>query len=189
MTNSKLFLICSRFSRSGCVTLTALALRSAASSAILRVYASASTARSRAFLNRAVAISSIVRVILRMLRIARRRCTNARVFAMWTRSRLRLGGGGRRFELRLERVNGGVQFFEHRLPLGVFLPGFHVRDQLADFRLLFVYEAQELGFPLGDLTPVNLVQEAPRAGIDNHHLVEHVHGAVLRLLEDFHHAV
>src|SRR5437588_360658 len=60
----------------------ALALRSAASSAILIVYASASRARSSAFLKRAVAISSIVRVILRMFWIARRRCTRARVLAM-----------------------------------------------------------------------------------------------------------
>ena len=66
----------------GASTLAALALRSAASSAILRVYASASVARSSAFLKRAVAISSIVRVILRMLRIALRRLTRARVLAM-----------------------------------------------------------------------------------------------------------
>src|ERR1700677_1484596 len=60
----------------------ALALKSAASSAILRVKASASVARSKAFLKRAVAISSMVRVILRMLRIALRRLTIARVLAM-----------------------------------------------------------------------------------------------------------
>ncbi len=58
------------------------ALRSAANSTILRVYASASVARSIAFLKRAVAISSIVRVILRMLRIALRRLTRTRVLAM-----------------------------------------------------------------------------------------------------------
>ena len=81
MTRTILFLICSRFSSSGCETLVTVALRSAASSTILRVYASASVARSIAFLKRAVAISSIVRVILRMLRIALRRLTIARVFA------------------------------------------------------------------------------------------------------------
>src|SRR4051812_10976092 len=82
MTSSRLFFTVSRFSSSGCLTLVALALRSAASSVILRVKASACTARSKAFLNRAVAISSIVRVILRMLRIALRRLTKARVFAI-----------------------------------------------------------------------------------------------------------
>src|SRR6478752_4310654 len=60
----------------------ALADKSAANSAILRVYASASLARSKAFLKRAVAINSIVRVILRMLRIALRRFTITREFAM-----------------------------------------------------------------------------------------------------------
>ena len=58
------------------------AARSAASSAILRVKASASMARSIAFLKRAVAINSIVRVILRMFRIALRRVTRTRVLAM-----------------------------------------------------------------------------------------------------------
>src|SRR5262245_8767661 len=77
-----LLLTCSRFSRSGCLTFAALALRSAASSAILRVNASASTARFSARWKRDVAISSIVRVILRMLRIALRRLTIARVLAM-----------------------------------------------------------------------------------------------------------
>ena len=43
---------------------------------------SASTARSMAFLKRAVAINSIVRVILRMLRTALRRLTRTRVLAM-----------------------------------------------------------------------------------------------------------
>ena len=57
-------------------------LRSAASSAILRVYASASVAPSSAFLNRAVAISSIVFVILRMFRTALRRFTSTRRFAI-----------------------------------------------------------------------------------------------------------
>ena len=60
----------------------ALALRSVANSAILRVYASASVARSMAFLNRAVAINSIVRVILRMLCTALRCLTRTRVFAI-----------------------------------------------------------------------------------------------------------
>ena len=46
------------------------------------MYASASVARSRAFLKRAVAISSIVRVIFVMLRTALRRLTSARVLAM-----------------------------------------------------------------------------------------------------------
>src|SRR5438128_6686933 len=82
MTSSRLFLTSCRVSSSGCLILVALALRSAANSAILRVYASASVARSMAFLKRAVAISSIVRVILRMLRTALRRLTRTRVFAM-----------------------------------------------------------------------------------------------------------
>ena len=64
------------------MTSSAVAPRSATSSAILRVYASASVARSSAFLNRAVAISSIVRVILRMFRIALRRLTIARALAI-----------------------------------------------------------------------------------------------------------
>jgi hypothetical protein len=46
------------------------------------VYAVAAEARSIAFLNRAVAISSIVRVILRMLRIERRRLSRTRGLAM-----------------------------------------------------------------------------------------------------------
>src|SRR5256885_11125287 len=83
MTISTLFLISSRFSSSGWVMFVAVALRSAASSAILIVYAAASVARSSAFLKRAVAISSIVRVILRMLRIALRRVTRARVLAIF----------------------------------------------------------------------------------------------------------
>ena len=56
--------------------------RSATSSAILRVYASASVARSSAFVNRAVAISSIVRVILRMFWTDLRRLTIARALAI-----------------------------------------------------------------------------------------------------------
>jgi len=46
------------------------------------VNASAWEARSIAFLNLEVAINSIVRVILRMLRIALRRLTSSRVLAM-----------------------------------------------------------------------------------------------------------
>ena len=64
------------------MTFLALELRSAASSAILAVNAAASVARSSAFLKRAVAISSIVRVILRMLRTALRRLTRVFVLAM-----------------------------------------------------------------------------------------------------------
>ena len=56
--------------------------RSATSSAILRVNASASVARFSAFRNRLVAISSIVRVILRMFSTALRRLTIARALAM-----------------------------------------------------------------------------------------------------------
>src|SRR5579884_1366964 len=82
MTRSRLLRIASRFCSSGCVTFLAVALRSAASSAILAVYAAASVARSSAFLKRAVAISSIVRVILRMLRTALRRLTRARALAI-----------------------------------------------------------------------------------------------------------
>jgi hypothetical protein len=55
---------------------------SAAISAIFRVYAAASVARSMAFLNRAVAINSIVLVIFRILRIAFLRTTSSRVFAI-----------------------------------------------------------------------------------------------------------
>ena len=46
------------------------------------VYADAAVARSIAFLNRAVAINSIVRVILRIFRIDFRRLSRARAFAM-----------------------------------------------------------------------------------------------------------
>src|SRR5262249_51612876 len=67
---------------SECCRSAALAVRSAASSAILRVNASASVARSIAFLKRAVAINSMVRVILRMFWIARRRLTSCRVLAI-----------------------------------------------------------------------------------------------------------
>ena len=72
----------SRRTSSGCVTSSDVAPRSATSSAIFRVYASASVARSSAFLNRAVAISSIVRVILRMFCTDLRRLTIARALAM-----------------------------------------------------------------------------------------------------------
>ncbi len=72
----------SRTSSSGCETSSAVAPRSATSSAIFRVYASASVARSSAFLNRAVAISSIVRVILRMFCTDLRRLTIARALAI-----------------------------------------------------------------------------------------------------------
>ncbi len=48
----------------------------------LPVYSAASAARSIAFLNRLVAISSIVRVILRMLRTALSRLTSNRRLAM-----------------------------------------------------------------------------------------------------------
>ena len=47
------------------------------------VYAVAADARSIAFLNRAVAINSIVRVILRILRIDLRRLSRARALAMY----------------------------------------------------------------------------------------------------------
>ncbi len=74
------------------MTFLALVLRSAANSAILAVNAAASVARSSAFLKRAVAISSIVRVILRMLRTALRRPTSARGLAMSSIPRLASGG-------------------------------------------------------------------------------------------------
>src|SRR5437868_1652810 len=82
MTSSRLFLTCSRAFRRGCARSAALALNSVANSAILRVKASLPMARSMAFLKRAVAISSIVRVILRILRTALRRLTRARGLAM-----------------------------------------------------------------------------------------------------------
>src|ERR1700712_5341773 len=72
----------SRTSRSGCETSSVVVPRLATISAILRVYASASVARSSAFLNRAVAISSIVRVILRMFCTDLRRLTIARALAI-----------------------------------------------------------------------------------------------------------
>src|SRR5436190_703071 len=56
------------------------------------VYAVAAEARSIAFLKRAVAISSIVRVILRMLRIDLRRLSSKRGLA--------IGGRGQRWEVR-----------------------------------------------------------------------------------------
>src|SRR5207302_3954687 len=76
-----------RVASSGWLTSPAFLLRSAASSAILRVYASASVARSSAFLNRAVAISSIVLVIFRMFRTAFRRFARTRVLGMVTLAR------------------------------------------------------------------------------------------------------
>src|SRR4051812_37419137 len=82
MTSRSDRLTSDRTSSSGCVTSAAVAPRSATNSAILRVYASASVARSSAFLNRAVAISSIVRVILRMFCTDLRRLTIARALAI-----------------------------------------------------------------------------------------------------------
>src|SRR5947208_2766102 len=82
MTSSRTLRTSSRAWSSGWVTLVTVALSSAASSAILRVKGAASVARSSAFLKRAVAISSMVRVILRMLRTALRRLTRVRVLAM-----------------------------------------------------------------------------------------------------------
>ncbi len=66
----------------GCSAEAPEALKSLTSSATFLVKASAWMARSIALRNRAVAISSIVRVILRMLRTAFRRLTMARVLAM-----------------------------------------------------------------------------------------------------------
>src|SRR5262249_8883771 len=66
----------------GWVTSCEVEPRSATISAIFLVYASASVARSSAFLNRAVAISSIVRVILRMFCTDLRRLTIARALAI-----------------------------------------------------------------------------------------------------------
>src|SRR5262245_34772295 len=71
-----------RATSKGCDTSPAFFARSAASSEILRVNASASVARSSAFLKRAVAMSSIVRVIFRMFRTALRRFTRARRLAI-----------------------------------------------------------------------------------------------------------
>src|SRR5262245_2508367 len=71
-----------RVTSSGWRASPAFFARSAASSAILRVYASASVARLRARWNRDVAISSIVLVIFRMFRTALRRFTRARRFAI-----------------------------------------------------------------------------------------------------------
>src|SRR5439155_14251693 len=140
MTSSRLSFTSSRLVSSGCVTLAALALRSAANSAILRVYASASTARSSAFLKRAVAISSIVRVILRMLRIARRRCTSARVFAMSCGLALRLGGS--RFELRLKHRDRLAQLlFDGRCQFLL------LNQTVAQVRPLLAHEAQKSSFP------------------------------------------
>ena len=60
----------------------------AAPACVMRlVYAVAAEARSIAFLKRAVAISSIVRVILRMLRIDLRRLSSTRGLAMAVRCR------------------------------------------------------------------------------------------------------
>ena len=65
----------------------------AAPACVMRlVYAVAADARSIAFLNRAVAINSIVRVILRMLRIDLRRLSSTRGLAMAERCRGRKSG-------------------------------------------------------------------------------------------------
>src|SRR5689334_16259208 len=102
MTKSRLFLTVSRGCKSGCETFLTVLLISLASSAILLVKAAASVARSSAFLKRAVAINSIVRVILRMLRTALRRPTSARALAMMIyRFAIEL-----RLELRLELGDG-----------------------------------------------------------------------------------
>ena len=68
--------------RSGWLTSCELSPKSATSSAILRVKASASVARLSALRKRLVAISSIVRVILRMFSTALRRLTIARALAI-----------------------------------------------------------------------------------------------------------
>src|SRR5437763_713140 len=115
MTRSRLFLTSSRGFSSGCARSAALALSSVANSAILRVNASLPVARSIAFLKRAVAISSIVRVILRMLRTALRRFTRtfvlaiAALLARFCETRLN-EPTSRGLELGLERLDGGVQF-------------------------------------------------------------------------------
>ena len=72
----------SRRTSSGCATSCEVSPRSATSSAILRVNASASVARFSALRNRLVAISSIVRVILRMFWIDLRRLMIARALAI-----------------------------------------------------------------------------------------------------------
>src|SRR5688572_12659883 len=99
MTNSS-DLFTGRLTSSGWETSPAFFERSAASSAILRVYASASVARLRARWNRDVAISSIVFVILRMFRTALRRFTRTRRLAIFASclvlrvQRFLFGGGG-----------------------------------------------------------------------------------------------
>src|SRR5262249_15504513 len=112
----------------------ALALKSAASSAILRVYASASTARSSAFLKRAVAISSIVRVILRMFRIALRRLTRARVLAIdCSQSIMSELSDSNQFPSRIEPSDllDNISFIDH-LALA-----FHEIERVLSFAALF----------------------------------------------------
>src|SRR3954469_2339281 len=72
----------SRGSSSGCLIARPALARSVSRRVTRLVKAIEAAARSMAFLNLAVAISSIVRVILRMLRIDLRRLSRARALAM-----------------------------------------------------------------------------------------------------------
>ncbi len=117
-------------------------------------------ARSIAFLKRAVAISSIVRVILRMLRIDLRRLSSARALAMIQYQVFDVIDGSvvnrelrlisrvsrlvpLRLELRLERGDRASQLrFECRRPASL-----SVDDLVADVGLLVAHERQELLLP------------------------------------------
>ena len=146
----------------GGVTSPAFWLRSAAISAILRVYASASVARSSAFLNRAVAISSIV---LRDLpdvpdRLAafhegtevghgfscqlveRRRSGPLRSPVTGLAAMTRRPTYDLRLELRLERRDRGVQLLHHLVGHLLFLA-----SSARTSRLLFLHELEELLLP------------------------------------------
>src|SRR4051812_21703852 len=76
------FSVFSRGSSSGCLMAKPALARSPSSRVTRLVKAIEAAARSIAFLNLAVAISSIVRVILRMLRIDLRLLSRARVLAI-----------------------------------------------------------------------------------------------------------
>src|SRR4051812_25155742 len=140
-----------------------------------------------AFLKRAVAISSIVRVILRMLRMLLRRLSSARALAivfyfhLLTYSPLTYS---LLFKTRLEVVDcAGQRRLELRGQL--FLLG----DLAANVAFQVPHVLQELLLKCSHAGEWNIVERPAVRRKDDHDLVHNLQRLILGLLEDFDHAV
>src|SRR5262249_62206079 len=112
-----------------------------------------------------------------MLPIAMRRPTNARALAISLPSRL----AGLPLELRLEGGDGLLQPLVQRLAVRPLLPRLHVGDRGPHLRPLLGHEVQELLLPRPHLAALNLVEVAPGAGVEDHHLIDDVYRLEPRL--------